>query len=66
MLSPTLSRREVTPLSNQEHPTSIRLPKDLRHYLQKHASKHGTSLSWLINHVLKQWREWNEQKHDKG
>lgn len=54
-------------------PTSIRLSKALKTDLQRFAKAQGTSITWLIRHVLEQWIDWRkkqkqvtEQEHERA
>ena len=50
-------------LSKPEHPTSIRLPRELKRELQEEAKAARHPLSLLIVHILEQWLAW--RKKDK-
>lgn len=42
-------------MADKDYPTSIRLPDDLKRELASAARAQGTTLSWIIVAILKQW-----------
>jgi len=41
----------------RHHPTSIRLPEDLKVFLDQERAKDSRSMAWLINYILRQWMD---------
>jgi hypothetical protein len=38
------------------HPTSLRIPPDLKEFLKRHAAASNRKLAGQIIHILKEWR----------
>lgn len=49
----------------EDHPTSIRLDKSLKAYLDKCAKAQGCSMTWLIADILKKWIDWRKREDAK-
>ena len=47
------------------YPTSIRLTHELKADLVKYAKVQGTTVVWLVQHILEQWVEWKKQGEKK-
>jgi hypothetical protein len=48
------------------HPTSIRLTKVLKDFLQRRAEQENRFLSQQIIHILEEWRsQWMKSRHNK-
>ena len=45
-----------------DYPTSIRLPRELKKDLQEEAKAQRHPLSLLIVHILEQWIKWKREK----
>lgn len=46
----------------EEHPISLRFPKQLKADLVKFAKAQGCSLNWLMNDIARKWIEWKKKQ----
>lgn len=53
-------------LPRERTPISIRLPKDLKKFVDERAREARWPTSWLIIDVLTKWRSWWQQQQTKG
>jgi hypothetical protein len=61
----TRRRRARTFCLADDYPTSIRLDKSLKAYLDKCAKAQGCSMTWLIADILRKWIDWRKREEAK-